>query len=105
MRRLLAAPSLAIALFVLWLLLTQSLAAGTILLGLVLALFWAAMAARFDTGGRSPRRPVVMAKLFVPETEQPKVYPREQVGDLASVRVLTGYVTEAMRDLAATWRR
>ena len=40
----------------------------------------------------------------VPEPEQPKVYPREQVGDLAFVRVLTGYVTEAMRDLAAPWR-
>jgi glycosyltransferase involved in cell wall biosynthesis len=40
----------------------------------------------------------------VPEPEQPKVYPREQVGDLAFVRVLTGYVTEAMRNLAAPWR-
>lgn len=65
MRRRLAAPSLAIALFVLWLLLMQSLAAGTILLGLGLALFWASVAARFDTGGRLPRRPVVMAKLFL----------------------------------------
>ena len=40
----------------------------------------------------------------VPEPEQPKVYPRDQVGDLACVRVLTGYVTEAMRNLAAPWR-
>jgi len=65
MRRLVRSPSLSIALFVLWLLLTQSFAAGTIVLGLGLALFWAAIAARFDTGGGRPRRPLVMAKLFV----------------------------------------
>lgn len=41
----------------------------------------------------------------LPEPEQPKVYPRNQVGDLAFVRVLTGYVTEAMRNLAAPWRQ
>jgi glycosyltransferase involved in cell wall biosynthesis len=39
----------------------------------------------------------------VPEPEQPKVYPREQVGDVTFVRVLTGYVTEAMREPAAPW--
>ena len=65
MRRLVASPSLSIALLVLWLLLAQSLTAGTILVGLGLALFWGALAARFDTGGRPPRRPMVMAKLFV----------------------------------------
>jgi glycosyltransferase involved in cell wall biosynthesis len=41
----------------------------------------------------------------LPEVEWPKVYPREQVGDVACVQVLTGYVTEAMRSLAAPWCR
>ena len=41
----------------------------------------------------------------VPEPEQQKVYPREQVGDLAFMQVLTGYVTETMREPTAPWHR
>jgi multicomponent K+:H+ antiporter subunit E len=64
MRRLWRSPALSLALFVLWLLLVQSVGAGDIVLGIVLALFWPAVTARFATPGRRPRRPVVMAKLF-----------------------------------------
>lgn len=39
----------------------------------------------------------------VPPAEQPKVYPRETVGDLAFMQVLTGYVTDAMRNMTARW--
>lgn len=41
----------------------------------------------------------------VPEAELPRVYPREQVGHVAFVPVLTGYVTPAMREMAAPWSR
>ena len=64
MRRLFRSPALSIALFVLWVLLAQSVSAGTILLGLGLALFWPAVTGRLANGGRQPRKPLVMAKLF-----------------------------------------
>jgi glycosyltransferase involved in cell wall biosynthesis len=41
----------------------------------------------------------------VPESELPKAYPRTQVGDLAIVQVLTGYITQMMRDMASPWSR
>jgi glycosyltransferase involved in cell wall biosynthesis len=41
----------------------------------------------------------------VPDSELPKVYPRGQVGDLAFAQVLTGYVSEAMRNSAVPWSR
>jgi multicomponent K+:H+ antiporter subunit E len=63
-RRLFRSPALSIALFILWLLLVQSLSAGNALLGLVLALFWVAVTARFAAGAVRPRKPIVMAKLF-----------------------------------------
>jgi glycosyltransferase involved in cell wall biosynthesis len=39
----------------------------------------------------------------VPESELPKTYPRSQVGDIAIVQVLTGYVSETMREMATPW--
>jgi hypothetical protein len=41
----------------------------------------------------------------VPEAELPRVYPREQVGEVAFVPVLTGYVTPTMREMATPWSR
>jgi multicomponent K+:H+ antiporter subunit E len=64
MRRLFRWPALSAALFVLWLLLAQSLSAGNILLGVVLAVVWPALAAPFANGGPRPRKPIVAAKLF-----------------------------------------
>jgi multicomponent K+:H+ antiporter subunit E len=64
-RRLVPSPALSIALFLLWLLLEQSLGAGTILLGAGLALFWPLVTGRLAAGVREPRRPLVMARLFV----------------------------------------
>jgi multicomponent K+:H+ antiporter subunit E len=64
MRRLFRSPALSAALFVLWLLLAQSLSAGNILLGVVLAVGWPALAAPFANGAPRPRRPIVAAKLF-----------------------------------------
>ena len=54
MRRLLPSPALSLALFVLWLLLMQSLERRDVVLGVVLALFWPAVTARF-AGARSGR--------------------------------------------------
>jgi multicomponent K+:H+ antiporter subunit E len=56
---------MSIALFVLWLLLVQSLSAGNIILGVVLSLFWPAATARFADSVPRARKPIVMAKLFV----------------------------------------
>ena len=64
MSRLFRWPALSIGLFVLWLLLAQSLSAGNILMGVVLALVWPALAAPFANGGSRPRKPIVVAKLF-----------------------------------------
>jgi multicomponent K+:H+ antiporter subunit E len=64
MKRLFGAPALSTALFVLWVLLAQSLSAGNIVLGVVLALVWPALAAPFANGGPRPRKPIVAAKLF-----------------------------------------
>jgi multicomponent K+:H+ antiporter subunit E len=65
MRRLLPSPALSIALFVLWILLVQSVSAGNVLLGLGLALFWPAVMVRIADSASWPRKPMVMAKLFV----------------------------------------
>jgi multicomponent K+:H+ antiporter subunit E len=62
--RWLRSPALSIALFVLWLLLVQSLSVGDVVMGVVLALFWPAVTARFAAGGPRARRPTVMVKLF-----------------------------------------
>ena len=64
MRRAFQFPALSLALFVLWLLLAQSVSAGNVVLGIVLALVWPALAAPFANGAPRPRKPIVMAKLF-----------------------------------------
>lgn len=64
MRRLLPAPVLSVALFLLWILLMQSLSAGTLVLGAVLALFWPAVTAGLRPGPVRLRKPLVMARLF-----------------------------------------
>lgn len=65
MRRILPSPLLSIALFVLWLLLVQSVSLADLLLALGVALFWPAVTSRFAESGARPRRPIVMVKLFV----------------------------------------
>jgi multicomponent K+:H+ antiporter subunit E len=65
MKRLLPAPALSLGLFVLWILLAQSLSPGTLLLGVALALVWPALTARLAGGAPQPRRPAVMARLFL----------------------------------------
>ena len=64
MTRFIPSPAMSIALFALWLLLVQSLSAGNVVLGVVLALFWPAATARFVESGPRARKPIVMARLF-----------------------------------------
>jgi multicomponent K+:H+ antiporter subunit E len=65
MKRILPSPALSVALFVLWVLLVQSMSPGNVLLGLGLALFWPAVTGRIENSPSRARRPTVMAKLFV----------------------------------------
>jgi len=65
MTRLLPSLPLSIALFVLWIFLVQSVSVGNILLGIGLALIWPAVTGRLAGGVPRPRKPIVMAKLFV----------------------------------------
>ena len=65
MTRFVRSPAMSIAVFALWLLLVQSLSAGNVLLGVVLALFWPAATARFAESVPRARKPIVMASLFV----------------------------------------
>ncbi|WP_224365356.1 Na+/H+ antiporter subunit E [Hyalangium versicolor] len=64
MRRLIPSPVLSVALLLLWLLLMQSLSAGTLVLGIALALFWPMVAVRLRPTPVRLRRPLVMARLF-----------------------------------------
>lgn len=65
MRRLFSSPALSLGLFLLWIMLTQSLSAGNVLIGVGLALFWPVVTRRLaDSEGR-PRRPLLMARLLV----------------------------------------
>jgi multicomponent K+:H+ antiporter subunit E len=64
MRWLLPSPVLSVALFLLWILLMQSLSAGTLVLGTVLAIFWPAVTVRLRPTPVRLRRPLVMARLF-----------------------------------------
>ena len=65
MRRFLPSPAFSLALFVLWVLLVQSVSVGNVLLGLGLALFWPTVTRRLAESASRPRKPIVMAKLFV----------------------------------------
>jgi multicomponent K+:H+ antiporter subunit E len=64
MRRLIPSPALSVALLLLWILLMQSLSAGTLVLGAALALFWPAVTVRLMLAPVRLRRPLVMARLF-----------------------------------------
>jgi multicomponent K+:H+ antiporter subunit E len=64
MRRLLPSPVLSLALLVLWILLMQSLSAGTLVLGAALALFWPAVTAPLIAAPPRVRRPWLAAALF-----------------------------------------
>lgn len=64
MRRLMPSPALSLAVFLLWVLLMQSFSVGTLLIGVVLAIFWPAVTARLMTAPLRLRKPVVMATLF-----------------------------------------
>jgi multicomponent K+:H+ antiporter subunit E len=64
MRRLLPSPALSVALLLLWILLMQSLSAGTLVLGAALALFWPAVTVRLRPTPVRMRKPLVLARLF-----------------------------------------
>ncbi len=64
MRWLLPSPMLSVALFLLWVLLMQSLSAGSLVLGAILAIFWPAVTAGLRPAPVRLRRPLVMARLF-----------------------------------------
>ena len=64
MRRLLPSPVLSLALFLLWILLMQSLSAGTLVLGAVLAVFWPAVTEGLRPAPVRLRGPLVMVRLF-----------------------------------------
>jgi multicomponent K+:H+ antiporter subunit E len=64
MRRLIPSPALSVALLLLWILLMQSLSAGTLVLGVALALFWPAVTVRLMPAPVRLRRPLRMARLF-----------------------------------------
>lgn len=63
MKWLVPSPALSLTSLVLWVLLTQSWTAGSILLGTGLALFWPFVAARIGAGALHPKRPLLVLRL------------------------------------------
>jgi multicomponent K+:H+ antiporter subunit E len=63
MKRILPSPVLSVALFVIWLLLAQSLDAATLVLGAALAVFWPAATAKLMTAPSRLKKPLVIAVL------------------------------------------
>jgi len=63
MKRILPSPVLSVALFVIWLLLEQSLDAATLALGAVLAVFWPAATAKLVTAPPRLKKPLLIAVL------------------------------------------
>jgi multicomponent K+:H+ antiporter subunit E len=63
MKRILPSPLLSVALFVIWLLLAQSLDAATLVLGAALAVFWPAATAKLVTAPPRLKKPLLMAVL------------------------------------------
>lgn len=64
MMRVLPSPALSLALFLLWILLVQSVSVGNLLLGAVLALFWPFATRRLRGAPARVRRPAVVATLL-----------------------------------------
>jgi multicomponent K+:H+ antiporter subunit E len=64
MKRLLPSPALSLGLFLLWVLLMQSLSAGTVMLGMVLALSGPLVSARFTGTSLRVRKPLVALVLL-----------------------------------------
>jgi multicomponent K+:H+ antiporter subunit E len=64
MRRFFPAPLLSLGLFVLWILLMQSVSPGTLALGLLMAVFWPAVTIRLRPVSVNARRPLTMIGLF-----------------------------------------
>jgi multicomponent K+:H+ antiporter subunit E len=64
MKRLLPSPALSVGLFLLWVLLMQSFSAGTVMLGIVLALVGPAVTARFTGATLRIRKPLVALVLL-----------------------------------------
>lgn len=64
MRRILPSPLLSLGLFALWILLMQSVSAGTLALGVVLAIFWPEVTASLRPAPVHARKPLVMMRLF-----------------------------------------
>jgi multicomponent K+:H+ antiporter subunit E len=64
MRRLLPSPLLSTGLLLLWILLVQSVSAGTLVLGLAQAIFWPAVTTRLRPVPVRARKPLTMLRLF-----------------------------------------
>lgn len=90
MTRVLPSPALSLALFVLWLLLVQSVSVGNLVLGGVLALFWPFATRRLRGAAVRVRKPAVVATLLC-----------RVVADMlhANVRVARAILTRPTDDL------
>ena len=64
MSRFLPSPLLSLGLFLLWVLLVQSVSAGTLVLGVVLAVFWPAVTSGLRPSRVRVRRPLTLVGLF-----------------------------------------
>jgi len=91
MRRLLPSPVLSIALFLLWILLTQSASLGNIFLGAGLGLFWPAVTAPLMPAPIRLRKPLVLAVLFG------RVVADMLRSNLAVARMILGRRTDDLR--------
>ncbi|MFP2903946.1 Na+/H+ antiporter subunit E [Pyxidicoccus sp. 3LFB2] len=64
MKRLLPSPLLSVALLLLWILLMQSVSAGTLVLGVILAVFWPWVTVKLRPASVRVRKPWVIVRLF-----------------------------------------
>ncbi|HEY8924244.1 MAG TPA: Na+/H+ antiporter subunit E [Polyangia bacterium] len=96
MRRIVPFPLFSLALFVLWLLLVQSVSPGDVLLALGVALFWPWIMRRFVESPSRPRKPLVMLELFA-----------RVVGDMAraNAQVMWTILTRRSRDVHSRFVR
>jgi len=95
-KRIVPFPVFSLALFVLWLLLVQSVSAADVLLALCMALFWPRITRRFVERVSRPRRPLVMVRLFA-----------RVVGDMlkANAEVMWALLTRRSRDVHSRFVR